>query len=557
MTDSAANAPPGSARQFGRYTLLAKIATGGMAEIFLAKQRGVEGFEKLVVVKKILESFSSDEEFVELFLDEARIAAQLSHPHIVQTFDLGKEQGSFFIAMEYLHGESLSTVARAARKSGAGIPMPISARWISVAAEALHHAHVRKDPMGRPLGIVHRDVSPQNLFVTYEGALKVVDFGIAKAANRVSRTATGEVRGKLSYMAPEQMAGSELDARADVFALGVVLFELLTGGRLVEGNDPARAVGIMSGAQPMPRASERNPAVPEALDEIVARAMARDRDQRFASGLALHQALEEWLRSVPGFAGEQLGHAMERLFAARIEERRAFLEAALAAGDEALVDPGALRVPTGETDKSMPGRTFSGPKPAVAPVAAAPGAPRWPLAVGALGLLVGGFAVWRTTAAPPAEPARPVELARVVEVPVKPAEPPKPVAPPTDVARPVEPPVAAEPPKPTDLPKVAEPAKPTEPVKAAEQPRTAEPKPIDPNRVAEPARGSKGKLSLQTTPWTTVTFKGKALGETPLVEVPFPAGTHRLLLVNEAENIRREVEVEIEAGKTKVVQMSF
>jgi serine/threonine protein kinase len=199
---------PGSS--FGNYTLLARVGLGGMAEIWLARQKGVQRFERVVVIKRILDSLANDESFVEMFLDEGRVAAQLSHPNIVQIFDLGEAEGAYYMVMEYLHGEDLAIVARAAKGKGEPIPLPYAMTLIARACEGLAHAHSRRSALGETLNIIHRDVSPQNIFVTYDGQVKLLDFGIAKALNRTSSTGQGQVKGKFAYMSPQQIAGDEV-----------------------------------------------------------------------------------------------------------------------------------------------------------------------------------------------------------------------------------------------------------------------------------------------------------------------------------------------------------
>src|SRR5579871_1211455 len=209
-----------------------------MAEIWLARQAGLRGFEKVVVIKKVSDAFSSDPEFVEMFLDEARIAAQLNHPNIVQIYGLGEEQGSYYIAMEYLPGENLAVIMRAGLKAAKPLPLELGVRVLAGAADALAHAHTKIGLDGKPLHVVHRDVSPQNLIVTYDGVLKIVDFGIAKAANRATHTVGNQLKGKMSYLSPEQARSLEVDARSDIFALGIVLFEVATRTRLFSFEDP-------------------------------------------------------------------------------------------------------------------------------------------------------------------------------------------------------------------------------------------------------------------------------------------------------------------------------
>jgi serine/threonine protein kinase len=282
-------------RAFGRYVLLERIASGGMAEIYLAKVVGEAGFEKTCVLKRVHPHLVATQGFVEMFLDEARIAARLTHPGIVQIFDLGKEGDDYYIAMEYLAGEDLGTVIRQCLKIGKPMPIDVVLKIGSSAAEALHYAHELKDSSGKPLNIVHRDVSPSNLFATYWGGVKVLDFGIAHAEQRIQRTQAGQVKGKAAYMPPEQGLGKAVDRRADVWALGVCLHEMLTGHNLFFGiNRMATLDAVRSARIPHPR--ESRPDVPEEIDSVVMSALERDPDKRFATAAALRDALERILQ---------------------------------------------------------------------------------------------------------------------------------------------------------------------------------------------------------------------------------------------------------------------
>ncbi len=234
-----------------------------MAEVFLAVQRGPGGFEKLVAIKQLLPELVEEPGFVEGFLDEARIAAVLSHPNICQTFELGQEAGRYFIAMEFLSGASLSRLWKKSLKEGTPLPPSLAAWAVARAAEGLAHAHQVTTPDGRPLHVVHRDVSPDNIVVTYDGLVKVVDFGIAKAANRQLRTRTGVVKGKLSYMAPEQALGQPVDGRADVYSLGAVLYEVLAHEPMVKGETDLETMKrLMDGKRPT---LSHRPGIPVAL----------------------------------------------------------------------------------------------------------------------------------------------------------------------------------------------------------------------------------------------------------------------------------------------------
>ncbi|MDX2012790.1 MAG: protein kinase [Myxococcaceae bacterium] len=283
-----------SLETYGRYQLIKKLATGGMAQIYLARQLGVQGFEKLLVVKRILPHLAENEDFITMFLDEARIAARLNHPNVVQIFDLGQQDDTFYIAMEYIHGEDVRKVWKQAERQGTQIPLPLICRIIIEACAGLDYAHKKADPGGRPLNIVHRDISPQNILVSFEGGVKVVDFGIAKAADQATVTKSGVLKGKYSYMSPEQAQGKPVDARTDVFALGVVLYELLTGTRLFKRANDIQTLNAVTECKVEPP-SAIDERLPKELDAIVMRALAKDRGDRYADARELQEALEAWL----------------------------------------------------------------------------------------------------------------------------------------------------------------------------------------------------------------------------------------------------------------------
>ncbi|MDA0713503.1 MAG: serine/threonine-protein kinase, partial [bacterium] len=221
----------------GKYALLRKIASGGMAEVFLAKHIGLDGFEKLVVLKRILPHLASQREYVSMFLDEAKTAADLRHSNVVNTFEFGEDKGVYFMVMEFLHGQDLRSIYRKALQTKMEIPLKHSLGIIIDACCGLYYAHSKKDMNGQNLAIVHRDISPQNIVVTYEGETKIVDFGIAKAAHQNVETASGVLKGKYSYMSPEQALGHGADHRTDIFALGIVLYEMTTWRRLFKKNN--------------------------------------------------------------------------------------------------------------------------------------------------------------------------------------------------------------------------------------------------------------------------------------------------------------------------------
>ncbi len=299
---------------YGQYVLVRKLAEGGMAEIFLSKLLGADGFERNVVIKRMLSNLSSLPDFVEMFRDEARLAARLSHPNIIQIHELGFIDGCYYICMEYLAGEDFSTTLRQAGKKRQYTPMPITLRVLVDAARGLHFAHDFTNEEGQPLHIVHRDISPSNLYVTYQGQVKVLDFGIAKAASRLVQTRTGVVKGKYIYMAPEQAQGKEVDRRSDVFSLGVSLYESLTNVRpFARENDLAVLNALLQGDF-MPPASLRRDIPPE-LEAVVLKAMALRPEDRYATAADFADALEHSLKGkVPLASHKQLSEYLRAQF---------------------------------------------------------------------------------------------------------------------------------------------------------------------------------------------------------------------------------------------------
>jgi len=231
---SSEEAPRFPRRLNERYELLRLLATGGMAELFLAKQTALEGFEKVVVIKQILGHLAEDDEFVTMFIDEARIAAKLSHPNIVQIYDLGKSEGTHYIVMEYVSGRNVQHMINKTEEDNGLLPMEHVCRVMAGVCDGLYYAHSRKDYDGKALDIVHRDISPQNILVGFNGTVKIVDFGIAKASTQLAQTRAGVLKGKYAYMSPEQVRGAAIDHRSDIFSVGLVMYEMLTGQRAFE-----------------------------------------------------------------------------------------------------------------------------------------------------------------------------------------------------------------------------------------------------------------------------------------------------------------------------------
>ncbi|HZX42166.1 MAG TPA: serine/threonine-protein kinase, partial [Myxococcaceae bacterium] len=271
----------------GRYVIRRKLAEGGMAEIFLAQSHGPEGFEKQVVIKRIRTALADDPSFVQMFIAEARVASRLNHANVVHIFDFDRHEDSYYLAMEYVRGKSLAELHRRARLLGRPFPPVLAAQISLEVARGLAYAH-RLTEHGQPLGLVHRDVTPHNVLVSYDGAVKLTDFGIAKASNRASTA--GMLKGKFAYMAPEQARGEPVDARTDLFALGITVWELLTGSRLFDGDSDVavlRAVQEREIVSP----SSLNPGIDPVLSEVVMTALQRDPARRFQNAAELERRL--------------------------------------------------------------------------------------------------------------------------------------------------------------------------------------------------------------------------------------------------------------------------
>ncbi len=292
----------------GGYDLLRRLGSGGMAEVHLARANGIQGFQKLVVLKQILPHLSRDKHFVRMFIEEARVAALLDHPNVVQVFDLGRENGEFFFTMEFVYGENLSGLLKGLHKVGQTLAIEhVVTVGIAVAA-GLHYAHERVGFDGRPLGIVHRDVSPTNVMITYEGGVKVADFGIAKVVTRTDVTRAGTRKGKVPYMSPEQCRAEKIDRRSDVFSLGIVLWEAATGQRLFEGDNEFGVMNLIVNGQIRPPSAVK-PEVPKDLERIIMKALVVDRDARYPTTRDLQLDLESFardhrLRATPSALGE-------------------------------------------------------------------------------------------------------------------------------------------------------------------------------------------------------------------------------------------------------------
>ncbi|HET9795237.1 MAG TPA: TonB family protein [Thermoanaerobaculia bacterium] len=289
-----APAAPSDKDRFGQFQLMEKIATGGMAEVYKARMSGVDGFQKIVAIKKILPHMAASDDFITMFADEAKLAAQLNHPNIIHIYDLGKVENSYYIAMEYVEGRDLRTILKSGAEHGLPLPPELALFIASKLAAALDYAHRRKDFNGHDLSLVHRDVSPQNVLISYEGDIKLCDFGIAKAASKSSQTQAGALKGKLQYMSPEQASGKPLDRRSDLFSLGSVLYEMLTGEKLFAGDSDLTILDQVRNVKAS-APSSKNPDVPKRADAIVLKALAKSPEDRYQNASDLQRDLESVL----------------------------------------------------------------------------------------------------------------------------------------------------------------------------------------------------------------------------------------------------------------------
>lgn len=316
-------------RQYGKFLLLERVARGGMAELFRAKIIGSKGFEKLVAIKKILPHLADQEEFVAAFIDEARLAAFLQHQNIVQIFDFGEMAGSYFISMEYLSGLPLRTAMNTAGKKNLPFDLGLALHIVKEICSGLAYAHDLKDFSGAPLNIIHRDIGPQNIFITFDGQVKIIDFGIARAASHNSATTLGSLKGKLAYMSPEQASGQQIDLRADIFSVGIILYELVTGCHLYSG-DPKQVLAQAAGAK-FTAAREAKPGLPASLYDILDKALARDAADRYQSAEALRSDLEKCGHDIKKARSKDLARFMNNLFTQEARHEQDALRAAAAA----------------------------------------------------------------------------------------------------------------------------------------------------------------------------------------------------------------------------------
>jgi serine/threonine protein kinase len=319
MTEESRSPPP---LRFGKYSLLDRFAVGEMAEVFLAREAGVDELEKTIVLKRIRPHLCAQRAFTRIFVAEARKAAQLHHPNIVQIYEVGKVGESYFVAMEYIFGRNMSRILRKAERAGVAFPMVYALKIASAVLQGLGYAHEKRDPFGNPLGIVHRDIIPENIFVSFDGTVKILDFGIARAASRIEHAAAFEVRPHLSYMSPEQCAGKPLDHRSDLFSLGVVLYEWVTGFKLFTGDDPVAVLrAVTEGKIYAP--SYFKAEIPDAVERILLKALERNPDKRYASAAEMQADIDQFLARYEFTPNaSHLANLLHQVFADELEEEK-------------------------------------------------------------------------------------------------------------------------------------------------------------------------------------------------------------------------------------------
>jgi serine/threonine-protein kinase len=566
------NAAVFSMTPFGRYQLVRKLATGGMAEVFLARADGPMGFQKKCVLKRILPHFTDDPSFVQMFLAEARLAAELNHPNLVQIFDFGEVDGQYFIAMEYIDGPNLRVLNREVRQASGPMRLTIAARIITLAAEGLHFAHELKDESGRPVELVHRDISPDNVLVSRGGGVKVVDFGIAKAANQPHLTKSGMIKGKLAYMPPEQLAREPLDRRADLYALGVVLYELVSGEMPFDASSEVSIIQAVMGQEPLRRVNSRRGDVPPELDAIVARCLEKDPERRYRTCRELQGDLERFIQASGDVVGAgEIAALIDHAFPAELESAFSQVPSSPGTGDgsnpaldatmpraksasrpsvtalrpvpDAQTEPastapsrtGASREPRGRTD----GLTASGQPTASTVAPSSPAPSRVPLVIGVLCAVALGGAVT-------------YGVLKANDLPVKPlagsldAGPALPKIFPTPISLPV----------PDDLrPEVRDAAvlAPVDEALDAGQGSPVDagaPAPVVPVHVTPPVTAHQtGTLELRIRPYATVTIDGRPVGDTPLPVQVLSVGHHKVRLVNPTLGKDVLLDVQIRPGE--------
>ncbi len=476
---------------FDKYEPVRRLAVGGMGEIFLANQVGVPGFERLVVLKNLLPHLASNPAFVEQFLDEARVAALLNHPNVISIYDVGAWRGTYYIAMEYVPGVDIATLLTHCHNTSEHLSFTVVARIGLAVAAGLDYAHHARSSNGAPLHVVHRDISPQNIMVRHDGVTKIVDFGIARAANRFTKTETGEIKGKIAYLAPEQLAGDDVDARADQYSLGVVLWEMLARRRMFAGRNEQQALKLIID-RVYPPLQDVRADVPERLREAVERMLEPDPARRYERCGQAAEALGDYLASVNHRSESELADLAAHVAHATGKVKN------LGTGTEQLQGSAPLS-PAQRPDS--PGHVRASNRRS---------RPRFALA--GLAIMVALVTTLATAV---------VLRERASQV----------VSPPSTA-----PPIVSVPP--------------TAPAPAIEAPTSQERPPEHTRRKVRAPEVGTGFLTVRTVPATQVLIDDVARGVTPLYKLELHAGTHRLSFVNRAAAIDVKRSVKITTGET-------
>jgi len=491
----------------GRYELRQRLAVGGMGEIYLAVQSGPDGFSRRCVVKRILEHLTEDPQVVRMFLEEAQLAGQLSHPHIAQIFDFGSHENTYFIAMEYVPGSDLKAIIRQHAQRGAFVPFAVAARIISQAADALHYAHSAIRADGTPLDVIHRDVSPQNILLSRSGMVKLIDFGIAKAASPNRKTSPGVVKGKYGFMSPEQARGQTLDCRSDIYSLGLVLYELLSNRSAIEEAPTPLALDAVAHARFAPVDTHR-PDVPSALAKVLQRATALRPEDRYSTAEAMGLDLERYIAS----SGQGVAPA--------------HLAAILPA-------MGPLARPTPSPPAAPPDRPETNPGTR----ARASGARRAWISLACATCLGAGAGLLTRDPAPPAP-----GLAR--RVPSVPAPAPPPALAPAPAVAPQGP--------------VERVAAPTAPGARSRPPAPAPLHRVETRQVETPAATpTKGEVAFRVRPYGEIYLGNANIGTTPLKAIALDPGHYSFRIVNPELDRVAIRNVEVRSGERQVLRVNL
>jgi serine/threonine-protein kinase len=571
---------PARGDRVGKYEILAPLTSGGMAELFLGATVGPGGFQKHVVIKRILPDASRDENFMRMFLDEARITAGFSHPNIAQVYDLGDDEQGLYVVMEFVPGQNLNQVVSTCAKKQHVLPLGFSVSVLNDCALALHYAHTYVKPSGERYPVVHRDVAQKNIMVAWDGQTKLLDFGIAKAANTLSRTKVGTVKGTAGYMSPEQVTGRDVDGRSDVFSLGVVLWEMVTGQRLFSAETELAEMKLVLDCN-VTRPDEVESVVPRALGDIVMRALAKEPADRWPSAKELSRALTTQCPELM-FDHEERSAFMKELFSDRIEQTQKLFELSKKSGTDShevhrlakSIQESAMSQPVLKPVKTRPGGRVKGAtkkakertpeddkllelaikvdQAALGPTEVAPKRTY----TGALifGVLV---VLALATANKFVFPEKRVSSSGLIMWDGEPEEPKEPTTGPSTTTPPTPVAVDAIPGAETDPDGTDETVGGTQPIALPERAPVADPQPEPgpkPDKRVKPPRtvtgGPPGEVVLALLPTATV-FKGKEqLASGAMVNFTLPSGTHMLTIVG-SDGLKRKLSVKVLPGKNK------